>query len=493
MNLFDNNPEQSGDTAEFDQQRLPAVPKLSRIEQLEDLRNSLNRIWSAASNEYKDVTQQLEQREVLLQLAHPYFRDAANRVVKIITNRANGVVQHSALDLEIDAAVRGELVSLLNSVPQELKDLWLGLPEGIDKSERLLQLTQVFYWSLSRMIEFAVDADSSRVPHIEVRNRGMVDGEPAPYALHTCVDLPFAVSNILNLRSSESWKAALQIAMEWAHDTKEVGKQLKWVEGRFTEGTVSLDDLSSQLPLRRLGQKLEVGIEILTESELDEISEFNPKAVSEYEKKISKYVKQCSKEYKLEVDPWITKILLRDPIVFGGLAMQVKLAVNMLCNFDASVRYSGLSTSAACDLAETICSTESGDRVADMFTLERHIEQHKSNPSLMRFKILAYCSRMLNMYEKLVESSEKLSADKQPAMQRALRSYLAVLAVKFDQMNQQIPDGTERIRREDLLKFYQNVFIPIQNAADEVSAPFVEHKLQRVLRNSIQPVKKNFD
>ena len=468
--------------------RLPAFAPLSRADVFEDLRNSLNRIWTPENVEYRAVSELLQQREQLLELAHPYFRDAASRVVKIVTHQATGVLQRSALDLEIDGAVRLALVELLNNVPQQLKDLWLGLPAGTDHSDRLLQLSQVFYWSLSRMIQFGIDGDSKTVPRIEVRNRGTVAGEPAPYALHTCVDVPFAVSHILELRSSDPWMAALQLATEWAHDTKEVGKQLHWVEGRFTEGVIILGDLDSQLPLRKLGQKLAIGVELLTESEFDEIYEYDKAAYQRFADSVESLVQQCKQEYKLETDPWLTKILLRDPLVFGGLALQVKLGSKLLCVGDPAVRASGLSASAARGLAEAICTTEQGDRVADMATLERHIEQHKSDLGLMRFKILAYCSRMLNMYEKMVDAVEYLDPQIQPKMQRALRTYLSVLAVKFDQMNLEIPDGAKRIRRGELLRFYAGVFVPIQTAADRAIEPFIHQKINNIIRGSSHAV-----
>ena len=476
-----------GDTAEvtqLQQAALPARPLLSRAEVLDDLRNSFRRIWTPDNAEYQAVADLLQEREKLLQLAHPYFRDTANQVVKIVKQRADGVVQRDALDLEIDGALRSQLVGLLNSVPQPLKDLWLGLPVGTDRSDRLLQLSQVFYWSLSRMIEFAIDADSKTVPRIEVRNRGTVAGEPSPYALHTCVDVPFAVSHVLGLRSTDPWMAALQLALEWAHDTKEVGKQLHWVEGRFTEGRIVLDDLETQLPLRRLGQKLAIGVELLTESEFDEIYQYDMSAHDRYVQEVAPIVEQCRRDYQLETDPWLTKILLRDPFVFGGLALQVNLGSKILLRHDPVVRASGLTAAGARGLAEAICTTEPGDRIADMATLERHIEQHKDDLGLMRFKILAYCSRMLNMYEKLNDAIESLDQAVQPTMQRAMRIYLAVLAVKFDQMNQEIPYSTKRIDRRELLRFYESVFVPIQSAADRTIEPFIHDKIRNVLLGS---------
>ena len=457
---------------------------MTRAEQLQDLHNSLSRIWSPDNFDYRYVMEVLQQREQLLQSAHPYFRDAANRVVKIVTQRANGVVQGAALNLEVDGAVRGELVALLNNVPQPLKDLWLGLPSGTDRYERLLQLSQVFYWSLSRMIQFGIDGDSAKVPNIEVKHRGTVDGEPAPYALHTCVDVPFAVSKILGLRSIDPWSASMQLALEWVHDTKEVGQQLEWVEGRFTDGVIVLGELDAQLPLRRLGQKLAIGTELVTESEFEEIYNFDPAAYDDFEKSVNSRIERCIADYQLDSCQWITKILLRDPLVFGGLALQISSGTKSLCEYDSSARASGLKVAAARNLAQTICTTEAGDRVADMATLERHIEQHKNDLGLMRFKILAYCSRMLNMYEKLVEANEYLDPQFQPLMQRALRTYLAVLAVKFDQMNLEIPDGAKRIKREELLRFYDNIFVPIQTAADLVTQPFVDKKISSVLKGS---------
>lgn len=359
---------------------------------------------------------------------------------------------------------------LLSSLPPAARALW---PSLYDASEpERLQLFKVFSWSFNRMKDRSACEEGVE---FRIKARGAIGGEEMPYPAHTHLDVPFCM-RMLGLPLDE-----LSLALAACHDTFEEGIGIQVMLDKLDVRRVDLNELVSRFSEGHLGTSLAVGIAALTESRYVDIVLALP------EESILSFEAQA-RLHRGDItvfrgwDRVLTKIHLQDPLVFGGLALQVCETVRSLV---------AMAGTAPLALARSILEVELGDRVSDMATLERQLDYYSADPSFARYRTIAYASRLLNMQEKVTAAAALLSG---PSLDAPLSAYREVLRAKLEEISDRLSVlGERRIDERSLREFHEEVFRPIQERADEALHPHIETKVSGFLQPLIAPSRPRVD
>jgi hypothetical protein len=235
--------------------------------------------------------------------------------------------------------------------------------------------------------------------------------------------------------------------------------------------------------------QLAVGIPTLTETEYLDLAMALPNEKIEDFENFVRPLYRSQVEATPGHDRWLTKIFLQDPLVFGGLALQIATTVRVLSQY-----ISGIEPELLLDKEEAnrlllgIVEVELADRMSDMSTLERHLEGPVEEYAYSRFRVMAYAARMLNMHDRLSEAVSDLPQDDKLRFEGAFRKYLAVLACKLEEVSEGLEKaGVPGITPQSFDTYYREVFSPVQRKAEEATADFLSRKVERNLEKILLP------
>lgn len=411
---------------------------------------------------HKDLTRAKELlriRQEALDSAHPAFYEATSKVIQVFRD---------ATDLEqgpeeLKPGSTRSIYSHLFASQKENSWLWPHLP--LNAPEELVKSPYFKFFCLV-MNKYKTKADNGEIaPRIRL---GRINGKSIPYSLHTHVDLEVFI-NLLGLGE----KPFTHLLGE-GHDLQEEGL----IFGRNHE-LVAVDPkyLIDKFSEENIGLKLAIGIPILTESEYEIMGKAIP-GIGSYKDHpaVNKvFIEALTNYYNQE--NYIKQIVLENPFKFGGLAVQIKKAVEKLIT-SSSLK---LNKDELLELANSIVSVELTDRMSDMSDIERIVEKYgKKYPGYSRFSTIYYACRMLNMYEKLTSSIELLKAN--DFYKEAKETYLDILEVKITDVNEKLKGiGEKPISTDELFTFYKDTFKPMQEIADKMADSFIEEKTNEIL------------
>lgn len=420
------------------------APRLSRQSTHEDLTNA---------------RELLRIRQEALDSAHPAFYEATSKVIQVFRDTTNGTDSPEELK---PGSTRG-IYSTLFANQKNNYWLWPHLP--LNSPEELVKSPYFRFFCLV-MNKYKTKADNGEIaPRIRL---GRINGKSIPYSLHTHVDLEVFI-NLLGLGEKP-----LTHLLGEGHDLQEEGLRFG-----INHDLVEVDPkyLIDKFSEENIGLKLAIGIPVLTESEYEIMEKAIPDiGLYKEHSLVGKVFNEALSSYSNQED-YVKQIVLQNPFKFGGLAVQIKKAVEKIVASPSSK----LSKDELLDLANSIVSVELTDRMSDMSDLERIVEKYgKKYPNYSRFSTIHYACRMLNMYEKLTSSIELLKAD--DFYKEAKEAYLDILEVKITDVNEKLKGiGENPISTNELFNFYRDTFKPMQEIADRIADSFLEEKTNKIL------------
>ena len=155
-------------------------------------------------------------------------------------------------------------------------------------------------------------------------SRGTAGGVTAPYPLHTHVDVIFA------LYAHGLITSDLCVALAACHDAYEEGSLLRFRSGKWQMEQVDLEELINKFPKDGLGRGLAIGVPALTETPFDELTKILPgKVLQPFQTDSLAHFASKGRYPKLDRETR-EKVHTADPLVFGGLAVQVREVVGAL-------------------------------------------------------------------------------------------------------------------------------------------------------------------
>lgn len=335
-------------------------------------------------------------------------------------------------------------------------------PLATDLADPESRLFRVFGWSLNRMKEAGDEPDRL----LRMITRGSLDDLKLPYGMHTHLDVPLAIS-ALGFAPSE-----LTLAFAFSHDTFEEGSFNQQLVGEGNERRLQTQSLDLKALAHifgpQFGNALALGIQMLTESEYEEIEAQVPHdQIQQYISEAERFVHRPD-EMRSIPRKWDQKYHFEDPLVFGGLALQISKSVGLLPE----------------TLLRAIVEAEMGDRLSDISDMERFFVSHADSPMVARYRFLLYSSRMLNMLDKLSKVAATVNDIKwQADFERASRRYRQLLWLKIESLNVSLMRfEIMPISKFEMADFYHNRFREIQRRADDVMDPFLERKITGLVR-----------
>ena len=455
------------ESAAFSQDRMPpsaGIDSFTRFAQ----RASAVLEEQQVSESYNEAGVHLRERQETLDKCGQHFRRVATNISNLYSYNAS--LNHSNGDGNLPSGLTRDVhMGLLTFLPNDVKEIWGNqhLLEDPAKSD----LFRVFGWSFNKMMK--LDLVDGR-PDIAYISRGSTGGDPAPYPMHTHVDVPKLISSY-GLTNS-----MLTVALCACHDAFEEGKVMHLVNADWETQTVNLDSLIDKFP-NGLGRQLAIGVAALTESSESEMLEkMLPDDISSYRALIDDVIASnpiCQNLSKEQRD----KIHHADPLVFGGLAVQVKAVVQSIAAMAIEPELQ-LSSDQLEELATSIISVEIGDRKSDISSLERHLAWYTEDQELARYKTVAYISRMLNMHSALSDSIQMLPETSRPQFDADMESYLQMLVQKLDEVNQILEEGGQKtISVAELETFHSEIFMPLQSYANRIIEQPILEKTSSIL------------
>ena len=413
----------------------------------------------------------LSQRSEILTACAPLFQDVADKISQLyVFNMQRGSTEGNRIRSGLTRFIHTGLMAYL---PEAVQNVWKHFHLEVKEYPQGHPLLRVFGWAYNKMMR--LDESEGR-PDLAYISRGKIGGEPAHYSLHTHVDVPLFLEQY-GLNTS---LAALALAA--CHDAFEEGLVLRFIDGAWTMTDVDLNELSTRFPEDNLGYKLAVGIAALTETPEEELLPklrsdsllVHTQLLDELRSSNAQMAKLSEKDFQ--------KIHFSDPLVFGGLALQVCEVVGEIAALEHQTSDRELSRE-LWDTASAIVSVEICDRMSDIASLDRHVEWYKDDPFLGRYKTVAYVSRMLNMHEALTEAIAEFPEELQSHFNDAMQGYLHLIKHKLNDVNALLEkEGQPGISLAELEEFYREIFTPIQQSANALQREAVCHKVQDLMR-----------
>lgn len=440
---------------------LPAGREIERGSGLAELARLLVRDREAPAPELQRAREILDGRAELMRECQAPFTSAAAAISSEYTIQTKQP-GYEGLSYATVNAVFGALVDAL---PQAARALWPGFEAAHEGSP----LFKVFSWSFNRM----KDRETSGEERIRIKSRGEIDGQPLPYPMHTHLDVPYCMRAL-------GYEPALgATALAACHDAFEEGNGIRIALEKIDLRSLDLKDLIGRFPDEGLGRQLSAGIPALTESEYVDVALRLPvEAIEEFED-FARPLYPAAREAFPERMAGVTKIHLQDPLVFGGLALQIRDTLEEIAKLASEPEGAHpLGKRGLEDLAENIVRVELADRLSDMATLDRQIDDYPEDLDYARYRIVAYASRMLNMHDQIERGAESLPEEARSRCELARGRYIAVLAEKIEESSRRLEaEGARSITLDDVRNFHERIFRPIQAKADEVMREFLKGKI----------------
>lgn len=436
---------------------------------LEELLDHANRLspWDDEDDLLARAKEILSERMEILRLSQPAMSKAAAEIGAEynIQTRQQG---YEGLSYE---SVNRIFRDTIERLPENAQKIWGDLQNDPDIESN--PMFKVFTWAFNRMKQIQGEQEL-----IQMRNRGTLDGDKMPYASHSHIDVPYCM-HALGFQETK-----LSVALAASHDTYEEGNGIRVEATGINLRELDLKQLLQRFPDENLGRMLAVGIQTLTESEYTDLALTLPVDDLDGYQQIARLVHEDETARFEGQDRWITKMHQQDPLVFGGLAVQVAMTIDKLGQRAAMGGSDPMSAQEMYELAAGIAKVELGDRLSDISTIDRQLDMFPNDPEFARYKIMAYAARMLNMHEKIQSAVDRaLPAEMQAEFAPAFDRYVGVLANKLIEINDRLEQaGVAPISAEAFSDMQSTVFRPIQDAADAVTREFLEAKVDRYMQ-----------
>jgi hypothetical protein len=356
-------------------------------------------------------------------------------------------------------STREVISGVLLQLPSPMQRIW---SDAIHNNRNQFnQIRKAFCWAFKSLV--SVDSKNQ----IAIKDRSL----KMPYAVHTHVDVPYAIACIIR-----GVPDSLTLAVSCTHDSKEEGKFIVWDEIERTAIACDFDasKLKGIFPNDNLGTRLAISIPTLTESTFDEMKSYCdvPKLI----KKVNAILEEAGESIVSEDNLKYHKFYVKDPLVFGGLALQIQSVVeNLLVGPNKDE-----------DLAFSIVITEIADRISDVSSLEYYFNyQSEFGPQAARRRVMCLYGRIHNMLDKLSQTQQLFeSADKKNLIDNGLKFLQALLEEKIDILKDLFPEvPLAKITKEQLAE-HQNLLNLIQPIVDSHMKPFVENKSQNIFEEA---------
>ena len=271
----------------------------------------------------------LKDRDSLLtSIVHPL-----GEIVEVIVDRFNSLpngINLSGHELP-QGYTRGYYTEFLQNTEagQKILKLWFGNNaklEDVSKYPHKNKILESILYGFNKLK--VVGADNKVQPR--KRKSKIGDVSNPVYQIHTHVEVPFILEKFGFIDSD-----LLSIALGVNHDTTEEGmRAVREEDGVIHAEVIRIKDLVGKFPENNLGRKLAMGIQVLTESEKDEIERSHPNIFSSLLNrdlrkpngdlvKVSEEYRRIKAETK-QRDEDITEHLIEGPLKYGGLALQVR-------------------------------------------------------------------------------------------------------------------------------------------------------------------------
>jgi hypothetical protein len=305
--------------------------------------------------------------------------------------------------------------------------------------------------------------------------------EGVVYPIHTHIELPY-FGYVFNFLRSK-----LTLSMMFSHDCEEEGLRLKTDRNGDIASLEPID--LRQLDHRGFDKNIRLGVYLLTEARSvremvedhhltrlikegpikDQMNDFELLFIS---------VDDNAQEFLQQ-----RKILIEDPLIFGGLALQIAAGVEFLMAHLESDEL-GMNKGEMLDLAKAVVATEMADRMSDAMGLERFVYAKKySNKEMARFKTMNYVCRLMNMYEKLVYARELIkSADPEfDGFEEGFEAYTGILEIMVERVNVGLETfHVKRLTWQEIQHYYYDKFKPRQELCDRYAKPYVNRRIKEI-------------